>query len=106
MADLGMWAPVHTAELLQRYPNKDFIVLASPPCQHYSVANTTSKRPLQQRLQEADRLVQAAIDIFASLGKRGLAMLLENPGTGKLRARKVGRGTGHGREAHAFLTDV
>ena len=33
LADMGVWTPQHTSALQARFPNKHFVVLASPPCQ-------------------------------------------------------------------------
>ena len=64
------------------------VVLASPPCQAYSHANTTSREPLEILLQAADKLVAAVEPL--SRHPRVVAVVVENPGTGRLLGRKVG----------------
>ena len=92
VADLRVWRREHTAALLDVYPNKRFVVHASPPCQAYSVANTTSETSLEELMNEADPLVRAPLFIYQDLcdmGNRALALTVENPGTGRLVGRDV-----------------
>lgn len=87
--DMRAWGSTHTAALKARFPNRHFIVHGSPPCQDYSQANTTSKRPLEERLPGADMLVLRLLDLYRDLGDRALVLMVENPGTGRLVKREV-----------------
>jgi hypothetical protein len=89
VADLRVWRQNHTAALMDRYPNKRFVLHASPPCQAFSIANTTSEVALELLMRAADPLVLAPLQIFRDLGDRALALTVENPGTGRLVGRDV-----------------
>jgi hypothetical protein len=66
-----------------RIPNKHVVLLASPPCQMYSQANTTGVIDLEA----ADALVAMVVQVHYGLAC--VCTVLENPGTGKLVYRDV-----------------
>jgi len=69
------------------FPNKRWIVLASPPCQAYSRANTTGKNRLEDGMQEADKRVKLVVDFISKL--EAVLGVVENPETGRLKDREV-----------------
>lgn len=83
--DLCVRVCVCTCDVYVSLSTMQIILLASPPCQAYSIANTTS-RDLPD-LEEADKLVKAVDDIASALS--ACIVVLENPGTGKLVGRDV-----------------
>jgi hypothetical protein len=89
VGDMRHWGDAHTVELQSRFPERFFIVHGSPPCTDYSAANTTAKRPREERLTKADELVKSLLCLFYKLGDRGLVLTVENPGTGRLVNRAV-----------------
>ena len=63
-----------------------WIILASPPCEVYSRANTTG-RVNEETLREADVLVECVFLFEQHL--KSIATVIENPATGRLVHRKV-----------------
>lgn len=63
-----------------------WIILASPPCEVYSRANTTG-RVNEETLREADVLVESVFLFEQHL--KSIATVIENPATGRLVHRKV-----------------
>lgn len=68
-----------------------WIILASPPCEVYSRANTTGKVD-EVSLKAADELVSCIFLFMERLG--AIATVVENPSTGRLPNRSVSTFTG------------
>ena len=76
-----------------------WIILASPPCEVYSRANTTGKVD-EVSLKAADELVSCIFLFKEHLG--AVATVVENPSTGRLPNRSVSTFTGeHGTDTEA-----
>jgi site-specific DNA-cytosine methylase len=86
VADLLHFNMDHVARLKKCYPNKCWVVLASPPCQTYSKANTTGDTS-PEALIRADQHVIVAQNFIVNLD--AYIGILENPATGLLKNRKV-----------------
>ncbi len=85
-ADIMSATPSDIRKLKWLYPNKRWVVLASPPCETYSVANTTgdtSKRALALADEKVLQVQSFIQNLEATLG------VLENPATGRLKQRQV-----------------
>eukprot|EP00955_Chlamydomonas_euryale_P043377 352575-Chlamydomonas_euryale.AAC.2 len=85
-----MEAATHARAHAQDLPVHDFVITTFPPCQQDCAATTMSGRSLDKQLAEAKVLITAAINVHRCMGMRSLAMVVENPGTGKLVGRKMG----------------
>ena len=86
VADLLHFKKEHVASLKKCYPNKCWVVLASPPCQTYSKANTTGDTS-PEALLRADEHVRVAQNFIVHLD--AFIGILENPATGLLKHREV-----------------
>jgi site-specific DNA-cytosine methylase len=85
-ADIMSATSADIRRLKLMYPNKRWIVLASPPCESYSIANTTgdtSKHALEVADEKVLQVQKFIDNLEATLG------VLENPATGRLKQRKV-----------------
>jgi hypothetical protein len=69
-----------------KFPHYMFIILASPPCQNYSICNTTGL-VTGDTLAMSDELV-ALIKLLKD-GLNSILSVIENPATGKLPHRNV-----------------
>lgn len=85
-ADITTATCADIQKLKLRYPNKRWIVIASPPCEAYSKANTTGDTS-EQALALADAKVLQVQNFIENL--EATLGVLENPGTGRLKSRKV-----------------
>lgn len=77
-------ADMHKLRLI--YPNKLWIVIASPPCEAYSKANTTGDTS-EEALALADAKVLQVQNFIENL--EATLGVLENPATGRLKSRNV-----------------
>ena len=81
--------------LLELYEEKEFIILASPPCQNYSTMNSLfHKKPLSVRkrlLRQSDALVKVVKTIHDAIlaADRRVVTILDNPASGRLKDRAV-----------------
>lgn len=84
--------------LLDLFEVKDFIILASPPCQAYSRMNSDMANKLKKQrdaakelLQQSDKLVTVVKTIHETISAtcRRVVTILENPATGRLKQRPV-----------------
>jgi hypothetical protein len=86
--------------LLDLFEVKDFIILASPPCQAYSRMNSDMAKKLKKQkdaaqakelLQQSDKLVTVVKTIHETIYATGrrVVTILENPATGRLKQRTV-----------------
>lgn len=82
------WGQEHADDLRERHGTRRPIIFASPPCEHYSRARTTSPRDLTL----ADKRVAMVERIARELD--ACAVIMENP-VGLLAGRDVARFLGH-----------
>ena len=85
-ADITTATCADIQKLKLRYPNKHWIVIASPPCEAYSKANTTGDTS-EEALALADTKVLQVQNFIENL--EATLGVLENPATGRLKLRNV-----------------
>lgn len=73
----------HAVPLLTKYPKRQPIIFASPPCEHYSRMRTTSPRDLELADKHVDAVRKISDDLAAAV------VFIENPATGLLKTRDV-----------------